>query len=69
MSDDKPIVKNAIRCGICNAGADRWSWGFQCQAEPGHIADLITGIFSDVVYPSGRLAEIGKLISTKKEKS
>lgn len=41
-------VKNACRCGICGAGADRDHDMFICQKNPGHVADTMTGIFSNL---------------------
>lgn len=49
--NDQPIVKNAVQCRICGAPADRYQTHFQCQANPNHMADLITGIFSDLTPP------------------
>ena len=46
----EPIVKNACRCRICQAPADRYHWGFQCQANPNHMGDLVVGIFTDMTY-------------------
>jgi hypothetical protein len=51
MPNDESIVKNAIHCGICQAPADRYDWGFLCRANPNHMGDLIVGIFSDLTYP------------------
>lgn len=48
----EPIARNAVPCGICQAPADRYDWGFQCQAQAGHVGDLIVGIFSDLTPPS-----------------
>lgn len=45
-----PIV-NARRCGVCGAGADRYEWGLQCQANPSHLGDSFLGIFSDHSWP------------------
>lgn len=44
------ITKNAVTCRICGANADRFNYGFQCQSDPAHFADLVTGIFSDRSY-------------------
>ena len=45
------VVVNACRCRICWANADRIGTRcFQCQANPNHLADLTTGIFSDMAY-------------------
>jgi hypothetical protein len=43
-----PIVKNAVRCGICGAPADRYANRFECQANAGHLGDLFMAIFSDL---------------------
>lgn len=51
-TDIKPIVKNAINCTICQAPADRYANYFQCQKNPNHMADLMTGTFSDLTHPS-----------------
>ena len=48
MSGEEPIVRNAVRCGVCGAGADRYSYGFVCQANKNHVGDLVVGIFSDM---------------------
>lgn len=50
------VVKNACRCTLCGAPADRYPSFFQCQNEPGHVADLNTGIFTDLAY--GRTYEV-----------
>jgi len=46
------IVKKAVRCTVCGSAADRYQHLFQCQTNPAHIADLVTGIFSDHSYPN-----------------
>ena len=46
------FVRNACECRICGAPADRHGSIFQCQKAPGHIADTMTGIFSDLSWPS-----------------
>ena len=51
---DKPIVKNAVRCGICNSAADRYVNRFQCQSNPNHVGDLNVGIFSDLTFPNDK---------------
>ena len=50
----KLIVKNAIACGICQAGADRYDILYQCQANPNHVGDLYVGIFTDLTHPDDR---------------
>jgi hypothetical protein len=45
------FVANARSCGICGGPADRHGCVFQCQMHPGHLADTLTGIFSDCTYP------------------
>lgn len=62
MADEK-IYKNVMRCGLCQAPADRIGgppkvygkdypgWYFQCQSNSCHMADGFTGIFSDLSYP------------------
>ena len=45
------FVANACQCRLCGAPADRHGQMFQCQQNPGHIADTLTGIFSDCTYP------------------
>lgn len=55
------ITKNAVTCSICQSPADRIGgpekvtgkdhpsgWRFECQANPNHVADGFTGIFSDL---------------------
>jgi hypothetical protein len=45
-------VKNATRCGICGASADKLENGcYQCTAAPGHMADGYVGIWSDLTRP------------------
>lgn len=56
-------TRNACRCGICQSPADRvggpefftgfdndWYY-FECQANPEHIAEAMTGIFTDCSFP------------------
>lgn len=50
----KMIVRGAVKCGICDAPADRYDWGFQCQATDGHKGDPVMGIFSDLTPPRSR---------------
>ena len=45
--DDKPIVKNAVTCGVCGSPADRYENYFICQKNPNHIGDLMYGMFDD----------------------
>lgn len=45
------FVANACRCGICGSNADRRQNVFLCQANPRHVADTMTGIFSDLTPP------------------
>lgn len=47
-----PIVKNARSCGVCGSAADRYIHTFECQTNPGHVGDLIVGIFSDLTPPN-----------------
>lgn len=47
------FVANACECRICGALADRHGMLFQCQENPGHIADTMTGLFQDRTDPSG----------------
>lgn len=57
-------VKNATRCGICGASADKLESGiYVCQANPAHMADGFVGIWSDLTYPgeeSARPAEYNR---------
>jgi len=46
-----PIVKNAVTCRICGSPAARYIYTFECQTNSGHVADLMTGIFSDLTPP------------------
>lgn len=62
---EQPVVRNAVRCTICQSPADRYggaelvygnkpeTWGreFVCQKNPNHRADCLTGIFSDLTLP------------------
>ena len=52
MEHDQPIVKNAVRCSICQSPADRYANRFQCQSNPCHVGDLFVGIFADLSPPS-----------------
>lgn len=60
---DEVACKNAVRCTICGSPADRMGgpekvhgddhpsgWFFQCQSNPGHVADGMVCIFSDLSY-------------------
>jgi hypothetical protein len=49
--NDKPIVKNAVTCGVCQSPADRYKYLYVCQANPNHLGDLYVGIFTDLTYP------------------
>lgn len=51
-NQNEPIIKNVCQCKICGASADRYSYGFQCQVNPSHMADLNVGIWSDLTYPA-----------------
>lgn len=50
-ASDEPVVKNAVRCGVCGSPADRYSNRFQCQANHAHFGDLFVGIFTDLTHP------------------
>jgi hypothetical protein len=50
-NQNEPIIKNVCQCNICGASADRYNYGFQCQVNPSHMADLNVGIWSDLTYP------------------
>lgn len=54
MTTEEPIVRNALRCRICCASADRYAWGYQCQANHYHVGDLNVGIFSDLTPPASK---------------
>lgn len=45
------ITKSARQCRICWSNADRYDNRFECQANPCHVADLNTGIFTDMTPP------------------
>jgi hypothetical protein len=45
------IVRNACECTVCGANADKMPAMYQCQANPNHYADLVTGLFDDYTYP------------------
>jgi len=47
-------IKQDCLCGICQAPADKKDYGFQCRKVPGHIADLVVGIWSDEKVPDSR---------------
>ena len=42
-----PVVRNAVRCTICQVSADRYANWYQCSLNPAHMGDLFVGIFSD----------------------
>jgi hypothetical protein len=44
-------IKGAVTCRLCQSPADREERMFVCQSNRNHVADLITGIFSDVSFP------------------
>lgn len=44
------IVRNAVRCRICSAPADRYVNRFECQANPAHTGDLFAGVFIDRTF-------------------
>lgn len=46
------VVKNAVRCRVCGAPADRHHNRFECRKDLGHMADLVTGIFTDMTPPA-----------------
>jgi hypothetical protein len=52
----QPIVKNAVRCGVCGAAADRYCNRFQCQDNYNHVGDLNVGIFADLTAPGDLVA-------------
>lgn len=52
QESDEPIIKNAVRCGICQAAADRYENRFQCQTNPSHVGDLNVGIFTNLAHPA-----------------
>ena len=58
---DGMITKNAVRCKICGANADRYRFCFRCQKNVGHIADPVVCIWSDLNYYSDELKEIAKI--------
>lgn len=53
-SKPRILCANALTCSICGSPADRMDYGFQCQKEPGHMADLLTGIFSNLSFSATR---------------
>jgi hypothetical protein len=51
MSEPDTIVKNAVQCKICGAGADLINKCFyQCQANSNHLGDTWVGIFTDMTF-------------------
>lgn len=66
------IIKNVMRCGICQSPADRIggpekvyghhnpNWYYRCQANPNHIADPFVAIFSDLSFPNIRKRQSGE---------
>ena len=53
MNQEIEIIKNVITCKICGSSADRYGTNrFECQSNPNHVADIITGIFTDLTYPT-----------------
>lgn len=57
-----PIVKSAVICGICHSPADRYDYGFQCQANSNHLGDLIVGIFSDLTPPTNKALDVAPIL-------
>lgn len=53
VTHDKPML-NAMRCGICGGPGDRYPHHFQCRNHPGHMADLVVGIWTDLTHPEGK---------------
>ena len=47
---DGMICKSAVTCGICQSPADRYAHMFQCSKHPGHVGDLVVGIFIDLTH-------------------
>lgn len=56
LGGDVPIVRNAVRCGVCGAAADRFANRFQCQSNPNHMGDLNVGIFDDLTPPNAQVS-------------
>jgi hypothetical protein len=54
LLDGDGIVRNAVQCRICGAGADRHSTHYQCRANSAHVGDLWVGIFTDLTPPNIR---------------
>jgi hypothetical protein len=52
MKKENPIVKNVCKCTLCGSLADRYSNRIECQTNSCHVADLLTGIFSDLTPPN-----------------
>lgn len=63
---DKPLVKNAVTCTICQSPADRYSNMFVCQANKNHLGDLNVGIFSDLTPPDA-WREVDAVLQTAEE--
>lgn len=48
---ERDAVPVFAQCSICGSLAEMHGGLFQCQKNPGHIADTMTGIFSDRSWP------------------
>jgi len=50
MYNKDVVVDNAVQCSICKAPTYIMDNRFQCTENAGHVADLNTGIFSNLNY-------------------
>lgn len=51
VPSQEPIVRNVQRCSLCGSPMDRYEFMLQCRDNPAHVADLMTGICSDLTLP------------------
>jgi 5'(3')-deoxyribonucleotidase len=57
-----PLMRDAITCRICGTNADRYDNYFQCQNNPSHLADLLTGTFDEMKEKKGKpMEEAGEM--------
>lgn len=48
VKTENHIVKNAVRCSICNSPADRHGNIYVCQNKTAHMGDIFSGLFTDL---------------------
>lgn len=60
------MTRNARACGVCGSGADRYHWGYQCQADPNHHGDPTMGLFTDKIMEVVRQEAARRMMSLSK---